>query len=214
MTDSVPLSSLYVFLLYYKNLCPACSIQAYIQSLQSQSVKGSLYGAYFSAFAQLFTKHGRSSSTLPQHHPLPSFLNCSKTGPPISLKFGRSIRTGSPNVPSNFQAEIRSCPRETSRKSQYRSISTSVLCRFVCFVSFSFLVSLFISTSVFCTTEARFWHTQVCATRLLFLRQLVQRGQQNIHSDSLLYAASKRKQPFKQSTPILCTHIEREHQQR
>ena len=85
-----------------------------------ESVKGSLYGAYFSAFAQLFTKHGRSSSTLPQHHPLPSFLNCSKTGPPISLKFGRSIRTGSPNIPSNFQAEIRSCPRETSRKSQYR----------------------------------------------------------------------------------------------
>ena len=119
------LSSLHVFLLYYKNPCPACSIQAYIQSLQSQSVKGSLYGAYFSAFAQLFTKHGRSSSTLPQHHPLPSFLNCSKTGPPISLKFGRSIRTGSPNIPSNFQAEIRSCPRETSRKSQYRSVDWS-----------------------------------------------------------------------------------------
>ena len=123
-TSALPLHSLlsflHVFLLYYKNPCPACSIQAYIQSLQSQSVKGSLYGAYFSAFAQLFTKHGRSSSSLLQHHPLPSFLNCSKTGPPISLKFGRSIRTGSPNIPSNFQAEIRSCPRETSRKSQYR----------------------------------------------------------------------------------------------
>ena len=35
-----------------------------------------------------------------------------------------TIRTGSPNVPSNFQAEIRSCPRETSCKSQYRCLSS------------------------------------------------------------------------------------------